>query len=87
MKTFLGLDVGTTSLKAAIFDETGKRLGFRAVDYTLDTDPVTGTIEFDAETYIVMCERVIAELSKEITGGLKIVFIERFEEALKEALV
>ena len=65
MKTFLGLDVGTTSLKAAIFDETGKRLGFRAVDYTLDTDPVTGTIEFDAETYITMCEKVIAELSKE----------------------
>ena len=29
----------------------------------------------------------IEELSKEITGGLKIVFIERFEEALKEALV
>ena len=65
MKTFLGLDVGTTSLKAAIFDETGKRLGFRAVDYTLDTDPVNGTIEFDAETYITMCEKVIAELSKE----------------------
>ena len=65
MKTFLGLDVGTTSLKAAIFDETGKRLGFRVVDYTLDTDPVTGTIEFDAETYVTMCERVIAELSEE----------------------
>ncbi len=29
----------------------------------------------------------IEELSKEITGGLKIVYIERFEEALKEALV
>ena len=29
----------------------------------------------------------IEELSKEITGGLKVVYIERFEEALKEALV
>ena len=29
----------------------------------------------------------IEELSREITGGLKIIFIERFEEALKEALV
>ena len=29
----------------------------------------------------------IEELSREITGGLKIVYIERFEEALKEALV
>ena len=65
MKTFLGIDVGTTSLKAAVFDETGKRLGLRQVDYTLDTDPATGYIEFDAETYISICEQVIAELTEE----------------------
>ena len=51
MKKFLGIDIGTTSLKAAVFDETGKRLGFRVVDYTLSTDPKTGYIEFDAESY------------------------------------
>ena len=65
MKTFLGIDVGTTSLKAAVFDETGKRLGLRQVDYTLDTDPATGYIEFDAETYISICKQVIAELTEE----------------------
>ena len=65
MKTFLGIDVGTTSLKAAVFDENGKRLGFRAVDYTLSTDPATGFIEFDAEGYISACEKVIAELTDE----------------------
>ena len=65
MKTFLGIDVGTTSLKAAVFDENGKRLGLRQVDYTLDTDPATGYIEFDAETYVSICERVIAELTEE----------------------
>jgi len=65
VKTFLGIDVGTTSLKAAVFDETGKRLGFRAVDYTLSTDPETGFIEFDAETYVTICRRVIAELTAE----------------------
>lgn len=65
MKTFLGIDVGTTSLKAAVFDETGKRLGLRQVDYTLSTDPATGYIEFDAEAYITACERVIAELTEE----------------------
>ncbi|MBQ3639307.1 MAG: hypothetical protein II955_02160 [Clostridia bacterium] len=65
MKTFLGIDVGTTSLKAAVFDETGKRLGLRQVDYTLDTDPATGYIEYDAEAYITACERVIAELTEE----------------------
>ena len=65
MKKFLGIDIGTTSLKAAIFDETGKRLGLRSADYTLDTDPATGTIEFDAEEYIAICERVISELTAE----------------------
>ena len=65
MKTFLGIDVGTTSLKAAVFDENGKRLGFRLVDYTLDTDPATGYIEFDADKYFSACEKVIAELTAE----------------------
>ena len=65
MKTFLGIDVGTTSLKAAVFDENGKRLGFRSADYTLSTDPATGYIEFDAERYIAACEKVIAELVAE----------------------
>ena len=61
----MGLDIGTTSLKAAVFDGTGKRLAVRAVDYTLDTDAETGFIEFDANEYIVMCRRVIDELQEE----------------------
>lgn len=65
MKTFLGIDIGTTSLKAAVFDEDGKRLGLRQVDYSLDTDPATGFIEFDAEAYITICTRMIEELTAE----------------------
>ena len=65
MKTFLGIDIGTTSLKAAVFDESGKRLGFRVVDYTLSTDAATGFIEFDAESYITFCKQVIDELTEE----------------------
>ena len=64
-KLFLGIDIGTTSLKAAVFDENGQRVGVRAVDYTLDTDGKTGYIEFDAENYIKMCKTVIAELEAE----------------------
>ncbi len=61
----LGIDIGTTSLKAAVFDGEGKRLAVRAVDYTLNTDAETGFIEFDADEYIVMCRHVIAELEQE----------------------
>ena len=64
-KLFLGIDIGTTSLKAAVFDENGQRVGVRAVDYTLDTDGKTGYIEFDAENYIKMCKTVIAQLRDE----------------------
>ncbi|MBQ6830356.1 MAG: hypothetical protein IJO59_04445 [Clostridia bacterium] len=62
MKRFLGLDIGTTSLKAAVFDEHGTRLGLTHKEYTLDTDPVTGFIEFDPEQYVVMCKDAIARL-------------------------
>ena len=44
MRTFLGIDIGTTSLKAAVFDEGGRRLGLRQADYTLSADPATGLI-------------------------------------------
>ena len=60
----MGIDVGTTSLKAAVFDGTGKRLGVVSRDYTLDTDPKTGYVEFDPEKYIEMCHDAIAELSQ-----------------------
>ena len=46
---YLGIDIGTTSMKAAVFDKAGNRLALRTVDYTLDTDAVTGYIEFDAK--------------------------------------
>lgn len=65
MKRYLGLDIGTTSLKAAVFDEEGKRLGLRRVDYTLDTDAEAGYIEFNPDEYVRMCKQVIDELTEE----------------------
>ncbi len=65
MGLYLGIDIGTTSLKAAVFDAAGKRHGLRSVDYTLDTDAERGYIEFDPERYVEMCRRVIAELRAE----------------------
>lgn len=64
-KLYLGLDIGTTSLKAAVFDADGNRRGLRCFDYTVDTDPATGFIELDAEIYIEMCKKAIDELTAE----------------------
>ena len=65
MDLYLGIDIGTTSLKAAVFDAEGKRYGLRVVDYTLDTDAERGYIEFDPERYVQMCREVIDELRSE----------------------
>ena len=64
-KRYLGLDIGTTSIKAAVFAKDGTRLALRSVDYTLDTDSATGYIEFDADKYVKMCKDVIADLTTE----------------------
>lgn len=62
---YLGIDIGTTSMKAAVFDRNGKRLAVRSYDYKLNTDSATGYIEFPAEEYSSMCFSAIDELIKE----------------------
>lgn len=81
MKRYLGLDIGTTSLKAAVFDSEGNRLGLRRVDYTLDTDAERGFIEFDPEKYVEMCEEVIAELTEEC-GEISAISVDTQGETL-----
>lgn len=62
---YLGIDIGTTSIKAAVFDQCGKRLALRIKDYTLNTDSATGYIEFDPNEYVRMCKELILELTDE----------------------
>ena len=49
MNTFLGIDVGTTSLKMVLFDESGNALKTVSKAYTLDTRG--DRVEFDPEQY------------------------------------
>ena len=65
IKKYLGIDIGTTSMKAAVFDKDGNRLALKNIDYTLDTDSTTGFIEFEATKYVDMCKSVIADLTEE----------------------
>ena len=50
MPLLLGLDIGTTSVKAGIFDVEGHCLSFARQDYELQT-PSVDYVELDAETY------------------------------------
>lgn len=53
----LGIDVGTTSLKAVCFDEAGKCLAETNIDYTLNTRG--DLVEFDAMEYIRIAKEAI----------------------------
>ncbi|HEY1167606.1 MAG TPA: FGGY family carbohydrate kinase [Candidatus Limnocylindrales bacterium] len=50
MTILLGLDVGTTSVKAGLFDESGRRLATAADEYRID-HPTPDRAELDPETY------------------------------------
>ncbi len=66
MKYLLGADIGTTSLKAAVFDETGKLIKSATKDYTLS---VSGDfVEFPAEEYFGLFKAAYDE----VVEGLEI---------------
>ena len=66
MKYLLGADIGTTSLKASVFDEEGRLIKSVTKDYTLI---VSGDeVEFPAEDYV----NLFTEAYEEVSAGLDI---------------
>ena len=63
MKYILGIDIGTTSLKAAVFNENAECMKSVTKDYTLE---VKGDyVEFPAENYWALFSEALSELSSE----------------------
>ena len=58
MPYFLGIDAGTTSMKSALFDESGHMLSVARDEYELLT-PAPAIVECDAETYWRACCAVV----------------------------
>ncbi len=58
MSLYLAIDAGTTSMKAALFDERGGLLGMDRQEYTLLT-PAPAIVELDPETYWLACCRAV----------------------------
>ena len=72
MPLLLGLDIGTTSVKAGIFDTEGKCLGFARENYALET-PVIDHVELNAETYwVATCAAVRQALGAGHISGREI---------------
>ncbi|MBE7059251.1 MAG: hypothetical protein E7389_00340 [Ruminococcaceae bacterium] len=65
MKYLLGIDVGTTSLKAALFDENAVCVKSVTKDYTLETKG--DRVEFEANEYVRLTKEAISEISKDFS--------------------
>ena len=63
MTYLLGIDVGTTSLKAGLFSADGQCVGIEREEYTLDT-PSVERAQLDANFYWQACVRTITKLLK-----------------------
>jgi xylulokinase len=63
MSFILALDAGTTSLKGALFDLSGKMLGVCVHEYQLD-NPAPDIVELEAKVYWSAAQAVIADLLK-----------------------
>ena len=61
MPYFLGIDAGTTSMKSALFDESGRMLAVARAEYELLT-PAPAIVECDAETYWRVCCAVVRQV-------------------------
>ncbi len=60
----LGIDVGTTSLKAVCFDESGTRLAETNIDYILDAHE--DLVEFDPKEYIRIMHQAIDQIGARV---------------------
>ena len=60
---FLGVDFGTTSLKACLFNEEGKKLIEKSIQYKLITEG--DFIEFPAENFFAVFKKVFDEINSE----------------------
>ena len=56
----LGIDYGTTSVKAALFDDKLNQLASSVEDYTLYTKG--NIVEFEADKYVEMLHKIIGEI-------------------------
>ena len=63
MNLLLGIDVGTTSLKAGLFSPDGHCLGIEREEYRLDT-PSVEKAQLDVNLYWEACVRTVRNLLK-----------------------
>lgn len=99
MSFYLGLDIGTTGVKAAVFAPDGRMAGSGLAEYTLET-PAPDIVELDAGQYWISAKKAISEAladakiapekirSVAVTGQAEtLVFTDRSGKPVRKAIV
>jgi xylulokinase len=66
----LGVDVGTTAIKAAVFDVHGVEIGSHSEEYSLLT-PRAGWVELDADTYTTTFSLAVRQVMQETSAPVE----------------
>lgn len=93
MANLLGVDFGTTALKACLFDENGNRLASTSAQYKLITKGEF--IEFDAEEFFNIFEKAVKEITDKFTvdalsidtQGETLIVIDKCGKPLMNAII
>lgn len=64
--SFLGLDIGTTGCKAAVFSEAGNQLALAYREYTI-LNPQPGWVELDSQQVFDLIKETIGEVALRVT--------------------
>ena len=78
---FCGIDLGTSSVKASVFDEHGRQLAFsrREIDLVL---PQTGLAELDPENYLVKVYETLRDVSAQCHGNIASITVSSQAQAV-----
>jgi hypothetical protein len=80
MRNYLGLDIGTSGCKAAVFDERGRMVALAHRDYELHFTP-DGGAELDSDFVITRCLEVLAEARTRAGGKVRAMAVSSQGEA------
>lgn len=78
--TYLGLDIGTSGCKAAVFEEDGTCLSRAYQNYSV-ISPQSGWAELDSNEVIEKCFEVIRQAAKDLSSNIKAMAISSQGEA------
>ncbi len=92
-KNLLGVDFGTTSLKACLFDENGQKLASESAQYKLITKG--DFIEFDAEEFFNVLSSVVGKITEKFpvyamsvdTQGETLIVLDKDGKPLMNAII